>query len=144
MAKFFFWCQATNECALNLVKVVQEVGAPFTLEVVRSIAKLCDEDPYKLWRSIALGVAAIPQPKVSSPVGGVTKPSMPKASTSEPSWRCTACNKIFTDVKQLVNHILFFVRQKDRAHTELYKEIKDRSTKEGKTFTQVAEEILRC
>ncbi|GEM_PF-809040 len=138
-----FWGRATNKCTSNLIKIVQEVGAPFTLEVVRSIAKLCNENPYKLWQSIALGVITIPQSRVSSPVEEVAKPSIPKASTSGPSWRCIACNKIFTDVKQLVNHILFFVRQKDKAHTELYKEIKDRSTKEGKTFTQVAEEILR-
>lgn len=71
------------------------------------------------------------------------KPTV-KTTTSELCWRCTACNKTFTDVKQLVNHILFFVRQRDRAHLEVYKEIKDKSTKEGKTFTQIAEEILKC
>ncbi|MEM1644739.1 MAG: hypothetical protein QXL96_02515 [Ignisphaera sp.] len=135
-----------SKCTSDLIKMIKELGTPFTLEVVKSVARLCNEDPYKLWHSIALGITATITSKTSSQsmTERATKPTTLKASTSELSWRCTACSKVFTDVKQLVNHILFFVRQRDKAHTELYKEIKDRSTKEGKTFTQVVEEILRC
>jgi hypothetical protein len=130
----------TNECVSKIIKIVQDVGAPFTLEVVRSIAKLCNEDPYKIWYAIALGGITT---KTASQPSAKTTPTASK-TTSEFCWRCSACNKTFNDVRQLVNHILFFVRQKDRAHIEVYKEIKERSTKESKTFTQVAEEILRC
>lgn len=70
--------------------------------------------------------------------------SSTKPKSAEPCWRCSACNKVFNDVRVLVNHITFFVRQKDKAHIELYKKIKEQSEKNGKTFTQVVEEILKC
>lgn len=123
-----------------MIKIVQEAKAPFTLEIVRSIASLCNEDPYKIWYSIALeGVKSRPLHQVS-----VKTATVPTKTVAEFCWRCPACNKVFNDVKHLVNHILFFVKQRDRAHIDVYKEVKDKSTKEGKTFTQVAEEILRC
>lgn len=112
------------------------------MEVVKSIASLCDEDPYKLWRSIAAKATLI------QPVEMVSRTEVKTQTSAQPvtgsCWRCTACNRTFNDIKHLVNHITFFVRQKERAHLDLYKKIKESADKSGKTFTQVCEETLRC
>jgi len=70
-------------------------------------------------------------------------PSSKSVSTA-PCWKCSACGKEFNDVKHLVNHITFFVRQKDKNHLELYRKIKESSDKSSKSFTQVVEEMLKC
>lgn len=110
--------------------------------VVRSIASICNEDPYKLWHAIASGGLLY---QASPPFKAMPSEALrPVSSTPGPCWRCTACNKAFNDIKQLVNHITFFVRQRDKSHIELYKKIKEYADKSGKTFTQASEEILRC
>ena len=130
-----------SSCVERLIKAVQDARAPFTLDVVKSIAHLCNEDPYRLWRIIASS---------SAKYVGISIQEQGSASTAEkqrtagPCWRCSACNRVFSDSRQLVNHITFFVRQRDKAHIELYNKIKDNATRSGKTFTQVAEEMLKC
>jgi len=133
-----------SECTAKLIRIVQDVKAPFTLEVVRSIARLCNEDPYRLWYSLATSYKQRPMPIEVSAAGQRVASEKKPTTTGETCWRCSACGKSFDDIKHLVNHILFFLRQGDKAHAELYKEVKSKATKEGKTFTQVAEELLRC
>ncbi|HIP56766.1 MAG TPA: hypothetical protein EYH02_01655 [Ignisphaera aggregans] len=132
-----------SECVEQLLKVVREAHAPLLFEVVKSIASICGEDPYTLWNALASG--SIPKPsesqlakKSTSTAQSITKPHTLQC------WRCPACNKEFSDVKQLVNHILFYVKQRDKSHIEVYRNIKQRVERSGQTFTQVIMTELRC
>ena len=83
---------------------------------------------------------------VASSIAKTESPNIPdtKSISTTLCWRCFACGKEFNDVKHLVNHINFFVRQKDKNHLELYRKIKESSDKSSKSFTQVVEEMLKC
>ena len=132
-----------DSCVEQLLKIVREVHAPLLFEVVKSIASVCGEDPYALWSALASG--SIPKLSESQhakrPVSTAQPISKPRISQC---WRCPACNKEFTDVRQLVNHILFYVKQRDRSHLEVYRNIKQRVERSGQTFTQIVMTELRC
>lgn len=127
-----------KDCSKELIDIARNSGAPFTIEVVRSIARICNEDPYKLWYEI-LG-----KPITVTATTSTAAPATEKKVAEGPCWRCEACGKTFADARHLVNHITFFVRQKDKAHIELYQKIKKLENEKGKTFTEVALEILKC
>ena len=132
-----------DSCVEQLLKIVREVHAPLLFEVVKSIASICGEDPYALWNALASG---------SIPKLGESQPAKKSVSTAQAiakprvsqCWRCPACNKEFSDVRQLVNHILFYVKQRDKSHIEVYRSIKQRVERSGQTFTQVVMTELRC
>lgn len=128
-----------KECIEKYIELVKQTGAPFTIEVIKSIATLCNENPYGLWYNIATSFL-----KPQETIEGMKK-SLPQTSQHTVScWRCTACNKTFNDVKHLVNHITYFVRQKDKAHIELYQKIKKFSDEQKKSFTEIVINMLRC
>lgn len=127
-----------GECTEKYMELAKQAGAPFTIEIVKSIANLCNENPYVLWYNIAslfLGQHKI----VEKPVSQVTQPT-----AIANCWRCPACNRTFSDTKHLVNHITYFVRQRDKAHIELYQKIKKFSDEQKKSFTEIAISILKC
>ncbi len=133
-----------NECVEHLLRVLHETRTPLLLEVVKSIASLCGVDPYTLWNALAYG-------SLQTAVAPVTRPATATSTTKTitrtpagPCWRCPACGKEFNDAKHLVNHILFYVRQRDRAHIEIYRKIKQRVEQTGQTFTQVVMSELKC
>lgn len=128
-----------SNCVDRLIKIVQDVKTPFTIEVIKSIANLCDEDPYKLWHNIA-SLQLTQSVNRSESVDNI---SSQKSMAKDVGWKCTVCGKFFNDVGHLVNHITFFVRQRDKAHIELYKKIKEYADKNNKTFTQATSEILK-
>ena len=127
-----------KDCSEKLIEIAKNSGAPFTIEVVKSIARICDENPYDLWYEILGKITQIGATLTAS------SSSKERKSIKEPCWRCEACGKIFTDAKQLVNHITYFVRQKDKPHIELYQKIKKIENEKGKTFTEAALEMLKC
>lgn len=122
-----------RECMERYLELVKQAGAPFTMEIVKSIAILCDEDPYRLWYDIA---KLHLEPKLLE----VERAAL----QTENCWRCPACNKAFNDVKHLVNHITYFTRSKDRAHTELYQKLKKLSDDHRRSFTDIVTTTLRC
>ncbi len=126
-----------NRCVEDMLKIVREVHAPLLLEIVKSIAALCNVDPYQLWYYLAR--QSMPTAKSVS----VAKPSTPTLRT-EPCWRCPACGKTFQDPAKLVSHILYFLRQRDRGHIEVYRELKKKVEATGKTFTEIVKEELKC
>ncbi len=128
-----------NDCSSKLISIVKGVGAPLTMEVVKSIARLCSEDPYNLWHEIAKQELGAKAAVIIS-----AEESQRKTVVAELCWRCEACGKTFSDVKHLVNHITYFVRQRDPAHIELYKKVKNHAEKSGKTFSEAAMELLKC
>ena len=133
-----------NKCVERLLRVIRETHTPLLLEVVKSIASLCSVDPYALWNSLAHGSLQVAtETATKQPSATAITKTAPKTATG-PCWRCPACGKEFNDVKHLVNHILFYVRQRDRAHIEVYRRIKQRVEQTGQTFTQVAMSDLRC
>ncbi len=133
-----------NECVERLLEILRETRTPLLLEVVKSIASLCGVDPYTLWNALAHGsLQAVTAPTTRSTTTTATAKTAPK-TIAGPCWRCPACGKEFNDVKHLVNHILFYVRQRDRAHIEVYRKIKQRVEQTGQTFTQVVMSELKC
>lgn len=129
-----------GECLERYVELARQVGAPFTMDVVKSIAALCNENPYELWYNIALLYLDKTVEKIEKPSIQTAPPHTPVANC----WRCSACNRTFNDIKHLVNHITYFVRQKDKAHMELYQKIKKLSDEQRKSFTEIATNILKC
>ncbi len=129
-----------KECIGRYVELVKQTGAPFTIEIIKSIATLCNEDPYELWYNIATSFLR-PQETIEDMKKSQLQ-TTPQYTVS--CWRCTACNRTFNDVKHLVNHITYFVRQKDKAHIELYQKIKKISDEQKKSFTEIATNTLRC
>jgi uncharacterized C2H2 Zn-finger protein len=127
-----------NECSVKLIEIARAAGAPLIIEVVKSIATICGENAYSLWYELAT-ISTIQTSQTS-----ITEDKKVKTSVEGPCWRCEACGKTFTDVKHLVNHITFYVRQRDKAHLELYQRIKRVVDEKGKTFTEVVTEILKC
>jgi len=129
--------KALNKCVEEQLKLAKSVGAPLLLEVVRAIASLCNVDPYVLWRWIAQrelgGIATQPQTKVSSAT---------TLSTTAPCWKCPACGKTFDNPTTLARHILYFVKLRDRAHLELYKELKNKMSSSGKRFNEIVKELV--
>ena len=130
-----------NECVEKMLKLVQELNTPLLLEVVKSIASLCNVDPYILWEAISSGKTTFKriEMKISTP-----SQESQQARRIGPCWRCPACGKEFNDVKHLVNHILYFVRQRERSHLEVYRKIKSRVEQTGQTFTQIVLNELKC
>jgi uncharacterized C2H2 Zn-finger protein len=129
-----------NECSSRLIKIVKSSGAPLFMEVVKSIATLCREDAYMLWYELVSESTGTVEVSHVSP----TESKRERISTTGPCWKCESCGKIFNDVKHLVNHITFYVRQRDRAHMELYQKIKRIADEKEKTFTEVVMEVLKC
>uniref|UniRef100_A0A7J2U1Q5 C2H2-type domain-containing protein n=1 Tax=Ignisphaera aggregans TaxID=334771 RepID=A0A7J2U1Q5_9CREN len=129
-----------NECSSKLVEIVKSVGAPLTIEVVKSIAMLCRENTYNLWYELASEGANI----IGATQTPLIESKKEKISVEGPCWRCEACGKTFTDIRHLVNHITFYVRQRDKAHIELYQKMKKIVNEKRKTFTEVVMESLRC
>ncbi len=129
-----------SNCVDKLINIVQEVKAPLTIEVVKSIAHLCHEDPYSLWHKLAsmYTTTLIEQRYLAKPQHIQIK------REAEKCWKCPACNKTFDDFKHLVNHITYFVRQHDTSHTELYKKLKKISSDSGKTFSEIVASELKC
>ncbi|MEM0026806.1 MAG: hypothetical protein QXT53_02470 [Ignisphaera sp.] len=127
-----------KDCSKDLISIAKSSGAPFTIEVVKSIARICNEDPYELWYEI-LGKAIVMNATPTTTVS-----TSEKKIAEGPCWRCEACGKTFSDARHLVNHITYFVRQRDKAHIELYQKIKKLESEKGKTFTEIALEILKC
>lgn len=124
----------------KLVQIVNDAKAPFSMEIVKSIAKLCREDPYKLWHYIAstMFTSSLEQYSIQK----LENRDLSSKSNSS-KWKCSVCGKIFEDVTRLANHIIFYVRQKDQNHLELYKKIKEYADENNKTFTQAVEEIFK-
>jgi len=110
------------------------------MEVVKSIATLCGEDAYTLWYELVSESTGVVEVSRVSP----TESGRERISATGPCWKCEACGKIFADVKHLVNHITFYVRQRDRTHMELYQKIKRVVDEKEKTFTEVVMEVLKC
>ncbi|MCS7111747.1 MAG: hypothetical protein N3E36_06975 [Sulfolobales archaeon] len=129
-----------RECTERYLELAKQAGTPFTIEIVKSIAALCNEDPYKLWYGIA---ASFLQPReLMEKVEKVT--AQTALQRTDNCWRCPACNKTFNDVRHLVNHITYFVRLKEKAHTELYQKLKKLSDEHRKSFTDIAIGTLKC
>uniref|UniRef100_A0A7J3QGH6 C2H2-type domain-containing protein n=1 Tax=Ignisphaera aggregans TaxID=334771 RepID=A0A7J3QGH6_9CREN len=127
-----------RECARKYIELVTQLNTPFTMEVVKSIATLCNENPYDLWYNIASSFSELLKHSEKEPQ------AIKQIPVTANCWRCSACNKTFNDVKHLVNHITYFVRQKDKAHIELYQKIKRISDEQRKSFTEIAINILKC
>ncbi len=129
-----------NKCIDELLALARQNRTPLLFEVVKSIAALCNVDPYELWYTIAYGTA-----RTASTTSATTTTSIrTQVQRTGPCWRCPACGKEFNDVRTLVNHILFYVRQRDRAHLEVYRKIKQKADQTGQTFTTVAMNELKC
>ncbi len=127
-----------------MLGVLRETHTPLLLEVVKSIASLCNVDPYELWNALAHGSPQAATAPATRPTTATTTAKTVPRTAAGPCWRCPACGKEFNDVKHLVNHILFYVRQRDRAHIEVYRKVKQRVEQTGQTFTQVVMSELRC
>ncbi len=132
-----------KECINKLLNIVQEVKAPLTIEVVKSIAYLCREDPYTLWYELASVYGSRLEYKLEQKYS--SKPSSIQTNQSiEKCWKCPACNRVFDDIKHLVNHITYFVRQHDSSHIDLYKKLKKISGDTGRSFSEVVAKELKC
>jgi len=129
-----------SNCIDKLINIVQEAKAPLTIEVVKSIAYLCREDPYNLWYKLA----SMYTNTVTDQRSSTKAQSIQTKRETEKCWKCPACNKIFDDYKHLVNHITYFVRQHDVSHIDLYKKLKKISSDTGKTFSEIVASELKC
>jgi len=129
-----------NPCVERMLEIVKQSGAPLFMEVVKSIASICGVDPYELWSELAkrFGVPTHSAARTSAAAEAkrATAPSM--------CWRCPACGREFESPAKLVSHILYFVRQRERSHVQLYREIKKLVEERGKTFTEIVKEEYRC
>ncbi len=127
-----------NECVERMLKYVKEYGTPLTLDVLRSIASLCSVDVYELWYRLT---SSYTQQERYSETTSTTPKTVERRGLC---WKCPACGKEFQDVKTLVSHILYFVRQRDRAHLQVYRDIKRKVESTGKTFTEIVMSDYRC
>ena len=127
-----------NPCVERMLEIARQSGTPLFLEVVKSIASICGVDPYELWNEIAKRFAETSAARPRPATAEARKPSTAMC------WRCPACGREFESPSKLVSHILYFVRQRERAHVQLYREIKKLVEERGKTFTEIVKEEYRC
>lgn len=128
-----------SPCASRYLRIAVESGAPLTLEVIKSVAALCGENPYSLW--VAVSSSSAPRAVTTAPASAEAGEGV---ENKRERWTCSACFREFEDVRHLVNHITYFVRQGDKAHLELYQKLKKLSAEKGRTFTEVAAEALKA
>ncbi len=130
-----------NKCVEEQLRMAKSMGAPLLMEVVKAIASLCGVDPYVLWEWIyQREVSSTSSTTVSTATAGATSKSRTSITTA-PCWRCPACGKTFDNPTTLARHILYFVKMRDRAHLDLYREIKNKMNASGRRFNEVVQEF---